>query len=460
MPVPGQHDSRKLQRLLNARWWELSPGDMLEVASGTRRGEPFEVRSGGKAVGVDDPGIGQGDLLAVKSTSPLVMERAAPAKTGRDQLTYVEASGEWEARAPAYLDACHPDYGASPSASGAENRDAIQAALDDSANRPVTLSQPGTYDVAKRSSDPWCLTLEGGSALDGLSKQKTALRLESGTDDGCHVLNLTGDAVRVSNLSIDGNKAGQAGGNGGHGIRDSLGGERHVLRSLRVIDCRHYGIGLQDRSNKNRECILYDLTLENNDSDGIDVKGIEDSIASQILARNNGNKGIDVRAWGMTFGDLVAEGNSNAGIAMRGNTTDGTTNYVLPNRNSAASLFSQGNGGAGIVVDVGHADNEGEFGLSGAVARGNGGNGIVIRGSVMYVSAAALTAKDNDASGILATCDRLALTGCVMFGNVDWGFDNNGEDHNHCVTGNVAQGNATGQIQAAGASALHTSNLT
>ena len=460
MPVPGQHASRKLQRLLNARWWELSPGDTLEVASGTQRGEAFEVRSGGKAIKADDSGLAAGDLLAVKSTDPLTMERAAPAKSGHDLLAYSASASGWQPYQPAYLDACHPDYGADPGASGETNRAAIQAALDDGANLPVTLSVPGTYNLAKRDSDPWCLGLRQGSALVGLSQHKTTLRLQDGTDDGCHVLNLTGDGVRVESLTVNGNKANQSGDNGGHGIRDSQGGARHKLVSLRVIDCRHYGIGLQDRATTNSECILYDLTLENNDSDGIDVKSIEDSLASLIVARNNGNKGIDIRAWGMTFSDFHAEGNANAGIAMRGNTTDGATNFVLPNRNAAASLSSQGNGGAGIVVDVGHSDHEGEFGLSGATARGNGGNGIVLRGSIMWIAANAITSKDNDSSGILATCDRLALTGCVMFMNADWGFDNNGEDHHHCVTGNVAQGNSTGQIQAAGASALHANNLT
>lgn len=43
MPVPRQHESRQLQRLLNARWWELSKGQILRLRSGNVRGEAFEV---------------------------------------------------------------------------------------------------------------------------------------------------------------------------------------------------------------------------------------------------------------------------------------------------------------------------------------------------------------------------------------------------------------------------------
>ena len=403
------------------------------------------AEAAGGDVESDETNMVAGDRLEVQSTGPTVVERV----------------GATDFLAGAFVDACHPAYGAGPAESGSVNRDAIQAALDDAGTRPVTLSRAGSYDVAKRGSDPWCVQLPAGAGLVGLSREATRLRLPDATDDGCHLLNVLGDDVTAARMTLDGNKANQSGGNGGHGLRDSGGRNRLVLCGLRAIDNRHYGIGLQDRATNNQYCTLYDLLLENNESDGIDVKRIEDSLISQIVAVNNGNKGVDVRAWGVTYSTLSVEGNTNAGIAMRGNPTDGTNNFVHPNRCAASSLFAQGNGDAGIVVDIGHSDHEGEFGLSAATARGNASHGVVIRGSAtMFVAASGVTSKDNDASGVLATCHTLALTGCAMVGNLDWGFDNNGEDHNHAVVGNVAQGNSTGQIQSAGASALHANNLT
>ena len=403
------------------------------------------AEAAGGDVESDETNMVAGDRLKVQSTGPTVVERV----------------GATDFLAGAFVDACHPVYGAGPAEAGSVNRDAIQAALDDAGTRPVTLSRAGVYDVAKRSSDPWCVQLPAGAGLVGLSREATQLRLPDATDDGCHLLNVLGDDVTAARMTLDGNKANQSGGNEGHGLRDSGGHNRLVLFGLRAIDNRHYGIGLQDRSTTNKNCTLLDLMLENNESDGIDVKSMEDCTLEHIRAFANGNKGIDVRAWGGVYGVLIAEQNSQTGIAMRGNTTDGTTNFVLPNRCTASSLFAQGNGDAGVYVDVGHSDHAGEFGLSAVVARGNTGNGVVLRGSAtMRIAASGVTARSNDQSGVQATCHTLALTGCIMVDNLDWGFDNNGEDHNHAVVGNVAQGNGTGQIQSAGASALHANNLT
>jgi parallel beta-helix repeat protein len=146
--VPGVtrgDESRKLQRLVNARWWDFLPGQLLMLTSGNKRGEHFEVGPGlneAEIVRVDETNMVENDELRVQQTDRTVLERV-PAD---------EAFGDC-------IDVTHPDFGAVGDGV-ADDRAAIQAALDVADGARVCVP-PGTYLVSDR------LILRDNSVLYG-----------------------------------------------------------------------------------------------------------------------------------------------------------------------------------------------------------------------------------------------------------------------------------------------------
>lgn len=197
-----------------------------------------------------------------------------------------------------------------------------------------------------------------GVRLLGAGKALTTLRLIGGSNTNS--LSITGNGTRVTDLTIDGQRASNTE-SAGHGLR--LAGEDIQVERVRVEKTRTYGIALaQSASQFVKRIRIRDVDLAEIGRDGIDCKDqvggnkalfLEAvSVESFGLNGENGEAGIDLRGpWHVSGVEIAAVDAKNVGIRFRdgdagetgfgcaGGTLDGFSITCLSSSTQASGLI-------------------------------------------------------------------------------------------------------------------------
>ncbi len=100
-----------------------------------------------------------------------------------------------------------------------DDRVAIQAALDAAASGTGEIYfPPGTYAISAAERGAFGLAVHGKLHLRGAGQDQTVLQQMPGTGPSVSVMNVTGEAVVIEDLTLDGNKHAQAPNEHRHGL--------------------------------------------------------------------------------------------------------------------------------------------------------------------------------------------------------------------------------------------------
>ena len=171
--------------------------------------------------------------------------------------------------------------------------------------------------------------------ISGLSMDFSILKLVDNADN--HVVFLSGQtSIKLSNLTIDQNRANQT---AGHGVR--LGGtNRTRFDNLRIINVNSYGIGVQGGSNYKPKWT--NIEIENCGSDGIDIKDynnnndvivIDNATFKNVSTINTNDVAIDVRG-GINATNITVTtetGSSSRGVRFRQGGSQGRAGFGVIN---------------------------------------------------------------------------------------------------------------------------------
>lgn len=174
----------------------------------------------------------------------------------------------------------HASYGADPTETAANNRDAIQSAIDDaeSAGGVAAVTDPGTYDLSLQSGSDFCLQIASGDATLVIGAGVT-LRLAdsqlSGSDIG-NVLRIGDGTSSISHISvigpgtIDGNRANNSSsGNVGKGSVVYVAGpvSEVTIRGVEIQNGTRGGINFLGESSASRGKYVRVLNCDVHDCD-------------------------------------------------------------------------------------------------------------------------------------------------------------------------------------------------
>jgi hypothetical protein len=226
------------------------------------------------------------------------------------------------------------------------------------------LFPPGTYLVGDSGGGTAIsITSVSNVALVGAGPGSTTLKL--GDNENAHVIGLTNTTnVLIRDFTIDGNTASQT--DLTHGIRAS-GALGLWIERCEIKDTGHYGIGVQDGTNK--RLFFSKLYIHDTGGDGIDIKNKNDDneqcVMSDIVVENHGSDathtgqaGVDIRGtWQLSNIVVRYSVLDGDGIRFRdGELLD--PSGLGGHRSALTGFYVQGGGGAstGLGVAIGARD--------------------------------------------------------------------------------------------------------
>lgn len=274
-----------------------------------------------------------------------------------------------------------------------DDTQAIQKAIDaayKAGGGEVFLPQ-GTYILNGPNSDGGCLTLKSKVTLNGERLGETTLRLADGSSgdiDGLIHTSAKANTLdaKISNLTLDGNKANTSGTVDGIVTGSEAGGTAHTSGLLVAgVELRNFsGDGLRAQALTDGAQVT-DSLAHDNDGDGFSTQFQTQAVRADSMAftdnqaYGNGGDGFDV---------VAASGALNSGYFLNNQSHDNTGNgFVLTGVDRPAdtdAYYQYGivggeyynNGGAGIEIR-GYQGGT----VSNADVHGNGAEGIAVLGA-------------------------------------------------------------------------------
>ncbi|SOC45774.1 parallel beta helix pectate lyase-like protein, partial [Rhizobium subbaraonis] len=361
--------------------------------------------------------------------------------------------------------AVEPPYGGVQSADGAwwEPEDAIQidtrsfGVNADGTDQRVSIQKAIDFVAAKGGGTvllPRGTIMIGGVGLavpsnitiQGAGKGITIIKRVAGAT--CHALSIQtfAENVRISDLTVDGNKQAEVQGSmpGYHAIRGA-GTRSLVLERLHVKNAIYYGIGLQGVENFEYDVRITDCDVEAcggwsnsgaGSGDGIDIKSAHRVWLTRVRSWGNAQKGFDPRAYLLEMTDCHAEGNGDSGIHVRGR---GDLSTTVRGKITIKGGSSVGNAVNGIVVSQDEPTVVADVSISGMKVLENAANGILIYNSIS-ITVEGCISRDNGGTGIRSTAEEGCFTGNRLMNNGTYGFDGAAQNNRNIVSGNICLG--------------------
>lgn len=323
------------------------------------------------------------------------------------------------------------------------------------------------------------LSLKSNVTLEGVG-YGTVLKLANGAD--AHVIQINSGVSNcaIKNLRINGNRANQTA--QVHAIR-AAGVDGLTIDGVWLYEAAHYGIGVQDGTNKN--VTIHNVNIWNTGGDGIDLKNKNDDneafVIDTVYVRNWGLSGltddqtaIDIRGACHVSNIWISAPGSNDSVGIRfrqGEALD--VNGVGGHRSTLTGFYIDlGSATTGIGVnivarDVTASNGTVKGGYRGVLVQDSGfkGTGIIVEGvtNIGWFLDAFGTGLDAD-SAVLTACeargctsDGLRIEGdnCEVYGfkgtgNTGWGLRIIAGAENTKVFGGTYTGNTAGTITDAG----------
>lgn len=349
------------------------------------------------------------------------------------------------------------------------NRSAFEQAITYAENILAKKVNIGSGTFYLNAVAGYCIAFRDGIEIEGVSKYSTILKRAPGALG--HVIapigNTPGMHLKVSNLTVDGNKQAEVQGSiaAYHCIRQN-GGASTELTNLIVKNGIYYGFGEQGIENVAQRLKMTDVDFADNGGwsstgstfgDGCDCKSVIRAHLTRVYAYGNAQNGLDIRATHIEYFDCEGSYNGLNGINVRGR-GDIATDIA-----QKAKLFgcrANNNGQHGINPFTNDSPSSGEVDIIGCSAEFNTAIGLEIDPSCDYVSVFGGNYSQNGSAGVRARNEYFTLIGAKLYGNATYGFDNSGLNFAHVVQGNRAFGNTLGDIRRSGAKALDAGNIT
>ncbi|WP_052469322.1 M10 family metallopeptidase C-terminal domain-containing protein [Pseudomonas massiliensis] len=274
-----------------------------------------------------------------------------------------------------------------------DDTQAIQKAIDAAfkAGGGEVFMPEGTYILSGPNSDGGCLTLRSKVTLNGERLGETTLKLADGSSGDIDGLIHTAAKVnttdaKVSNLTLDGNKANTSGTVDGIVTGSGAGGTAHTTGLIVAgVELRNFsGDGLRAQALTDGAQVS-DSLAHDNDGDGFATAFQTQAVRADSMsftdsqAYRNGGDGFDV---------VVASGVSSSGYFLNNQSHDNTGNgFVLTGveRPANTDMYQQfgivggqyyNNGRAGIEIRGWEGGT-----LSNVDVHGNGAEGIAVLGT-------------------------------------------------------------------------------
>lgn len=191
-------------------------------------------------------------------------------------------------------------FGLSDLDSGDGNTAVVKAAIAAKFNNGgggVYCEKPGIYLFDEDGLTDVCIELLSGVSLRGTNNGAVVFKLDDG--ENSHVINMTGgvDNVKITDLTIDGNRAANT--SSVHGIRADGSVDGLTIRDVIIKDTGGYGIGLQIGEFKNID--IESTHISGTGSDGIDIKNtldgnINNNISDVVIENFGLNNAVTVQA--------------------------------------------------------------------------------------------------------------------------------------------------------------------
>jgi hypothetical protein len=157
-----------------------------------------------------------------------------------------------------------------------DDRPAIQAAIEAAAKAGGEVYlPPGTYLVASNTDGYGSLDVPGGVHLRGAGQARTVLRQAPGAPPSQRLLRLSGDAITVEDLTLDGNKRAQSKDEQRHGIFATQ-TRKLVIRRVTARDFTGDGFYLFTGAT---DSTLTSVVATANDRNGLTLGGRVDGVA-------------------------------------------------------------------------------------------------------------------------------------------------------------------------------------
>lgn len=164
-----------------------------------------------------------------------------------------------------------------------------------------------------------------GMTIRGQSREGTIIKSVDGFGRRLITARDEEASFDIENLTLDGNKATHT--DGTQGIRLWSRNTRVGIRNVTSSNNGSYGFGVGWNEldiATNIELFVSDMLVENNATDGCDAKITKRAFLDRVIARNNGNAGIDIRGHYVVLSNCLASGNGLWGISSGRDTSDGT----------------------------------------------------------------------------------------------------------------------------------------
>lgn len=171
-----------------------------------------------------------------------------------------------------------------------DDRAALQAAIDKAASGTGEVALPaGRFVISRAGNQPYGLKLPHGVRLHGAGRDKTVLQQAPGTPGSVRLLFLTGEAIVIEDLTLDGDKREQTADKQRHGMfaQDT---DHLVVRRVTAQNFTGDGFYLYAGANHST---FSDVIATSNDRNGITLGGAMDGTLLEH-SKFIGNKGQQV----------------------------------------------------------------------------------------------------------------------------------------------------------------------
>lgn len=291
---------------------------------------------------------------------------------------------------------------------------AFASALAALSNGGILDVPAGEYLVSSDGSVPSIDTCDD-LWVRGEGKGVTKFKQADGSNQAVIAANVVNN-VRISDLTIDGNKANQT---LGHGIRV---GEINglLIENVEIKNTKGYGIGLQEETIKNT--YIHNVYIYDPGMDGIDYKNTtNDNMNNKlhnIYVYNPGIAGVDIRGV-VQASHIYVHGLGADTVGIRYREWGSTTG-------EGGSLSSLSN--FYVESTAGVTSNVGLYIAANWTATGNGtiiGTGLGVHLVGTHNKVTGVTAKDTRSSAFYVdtAASYSGIVNCEARGAVDYGFD-------------------------------------